>query len=414
MRPHHHHSVTTLHNKPPPGYRTDITPIRAAATVEHLEQLDIRDMLSRPAPRHEWVWEGYVERRTLTVLHGDGGTGKSILAGHLCRAVTEGHPCLGRHTTQGNVLIIDAENPFDEIHRRLHALDFKGVPDDRVAYYRAGDVILGTGEEPQVDQLVTLIQQHHAQVVVLDSQRGLWGGDEKEAIMIRPFYRQLQAAAEALDVAIILIHHDRRTGNFSGSSDVHNSADTRLHLERPDPDKPERVLRHAKARSSAELQPAAYTFTFDQQLGLFTFTQPREPITDIGLVRQALQDDWMIATEIAERAGIRRADVMPILWELVRNREAQFMEGPPGRSRKAKCFRAMTAPPSGSAPPDTPVASHLSQTRDRSGQVTDEVPSAHLSPAFTPPLGGEAGQVEHAEPVPPPDMSTPDPDDIPF
>jgi hypothetical protein len=398
MRAHHqsHLSVSILtQDKLPPGYRTDVTPIRAAATVEHLEQLDIRDMLSRPAPQHEWVWEGYVERRTLTVLHGDGGTGKSILAGHLCRAVTSGQPCLGRQTQQGNVLIIDAENPFDEIHRRLHALDFATVPTDRVAYYRAGDVILGTGEEPQVDQLVTLIQQHHAQVVVLDSQRGLWGGDEKEAIMIRPFYRQLQAAAEALDTAIVLIHHDRRTGNFSGSSDVHNSADTRLHLERPDPDKPERVLRHAKARSSAELQPAAYTFAFDQQLGVFTFTQPREPIT-----------------EIAERAGIRRIDAMPILWELVRNREAQFMEGPPGRSKRAKCFRRMMSSPSTPTPQDENLALDLSQTRDRSGQVPESAPSAHLSPAFTPPLGGEAGQVEHAEPVPPPGHE--DPDDIPF
>lgn len=388
---------------PPPGYGTPhVTVLHGGATdqPEHLHHLDLDHLLTSPPPEHDWVWDGYIERRTLTVLHGDGGTGKSILAAHLCRAITTGGQCLGRQTAQGNVLIIDAENPLDEIHRRLHALDFKTAPKNSIHYYRAADTILGTSEHPDVDALVHLIQKHTAIVVILDSQRGLWRGEEKDAIAIRPFYRQLQTAAEALDAAIILIHHDRRTGDFSGSSDIHNSADTRLWLERPDRDKPERILHHAKARSSAELQPSAYTFTFDRELGLFTFTSPREPITDAGLVLEALEvDEWLTVREISPRAGLRESEAKTILWQLVKSGDAQTITGPAGRAKRAICFRRTHTPEV--LRPDSGVV----------GRSSSDAASADYAPAFTPPLGGEAGVVEQAELRPPPAQS---PDDIPW
>jgi archaellum biogenesis ATPase FlaH len=364
-------------------------------TREALEQLDIQRLLAQPPPIHQWVWDGYIERRTLTVLHGDGGTGKSILAGHLARATSVGGQCLARNTTQGAVLIIDAENPLDEIARRMHALDYQAIPTGSITYYRASDPILGATGHLDVTTLHNVTTTHQPTLVILDSQRGLWAGDEKEAIEIRPLYRSLQAVAEHLDCAIVVIHHDRRTGSYSGSSDIHNSADTRLHLERPDPDKPERILHHAKARSSAELLPASYTFTFDQQLGLFTFTQPREPTTDTDIVFDALDgDEWLTIKEIAPRAGMREIETKTMLWQLVRAGEAQSMIGPPGRSKRAVGFRKLTP------------TRNYSQTREQSGAVAESVPSANCSPAFTPPLGGEAGAVAHAELLPPQNPST--------
>jgi len=377
----------------------------------NVTQLDIPSILNTPPPEHDWVWDQYIEVGTLTVIHGDGGTGKSILAGHLARAITTGGPCLGRPTQQGRVLILDAENPMDEIARRMHALDYAHTPPGSIAYYRAAEAVFGTTDSLDLEPLATLIELHRATTVILDSQRGLWGGDEKEQVEIRPLYRQLQYLAEQYACAVIIIHHDRRMGSYSGSGDIHNAADTRLALERPDPDRPERILRHAKARSSAELQPASYTFTFDEQLGLFTFSQPREPVTDADMVRQALADDWFTVTEIAERAGMRRADVQPILWELVRSHEAQFAEGPQGRKSTAKCFRSMNHP--------TNHPTNLSQTRDKLGQVDEKVPPAYLSPDG--PLYGVEGQRDKSD-TPDlshgPDRSTmsakPHSDDFPF
>ncbi len=365
--------------------------------ADALTQLDVQALLAAPPPEHEWVWDGYIERRTVTVLHGDGGTGKSILAGHLARAITTGGQCLGRPTIQGNVVIIDAENHLAEIARRLHALDFHNSPTTRFAYYRASDPILGATDRIDVDLLTHVLEVHQANVCILDSQRGVWAGDEKEAIEIRPLYRALQAMAEALDCAVIIIHHDRRMGGYSGSSDIHNAADTRLHLERPDPEKPERILHHAKARSSAELPSASYTFTFDQATGYFTFTQPREPVTEAMTILTALDDDdWRTYPEVADRAGMRQADAKMHLWQLVREGKVQTLQGPPGRSRRAIGFR-LAAP-----------LTELVPQAGRVGTSRSTGAPAHSSPDPSLPLRGE-GRDEYRTP----DASQP-PDDIPF
>jgi hypothetical protein len=361
--------------------------------------IDIPTLLAAAPPAHAWVWDGYIERRTLTVLHGDGGTGKSILAGHLARAIIAGGRCLSRDTATANVLIVDAENPLDEIHRRLHLLDMATVPTDRIAYARASEAILRPGPDYiDVDALIAMIEHHHTGVAILDSQRGLWAGDEREAVEIRVLYRRLQSIAEQHDCAVIVIHHDRRTGSFSGSSDVHNAADTRLHLTRPDPEKAERVLTHAKARSSAELPAVEYTFGVDHAAGVYLFSQTREPVTDLTRVRDALTDQWQISTDLAGAAGIRREDIVPLLWALTRDGTAEYEVGPEGRRKTAKCWRRRSHTP------------YLSEPRDRMGQVAMDVPTANLS-GGVPPLSGESPRDGLARGYlsDPPDRSTPTP-----
>ena len=340
-----------------------------AETAPHdtrLERLDLAALLSTEPPEQEWVWDGYLERGTLAVLHGDGGTGKSILAGWLGKAITTGGACLERDTMQGNVLVVDAENPRPEIARRLHRLGYTPATHERLTYARASEPIL-TGD---IAGLGGLIEWCDPLLVVLDSQRGLWDGDEREANEVRTLYRRLQAIAEQTRCVILLIHHDRRIGGYSGTSDVNNAVDTRLHLERPDPDQPERVLHHAKARSSVQLSKASYTFRYDEALGVYTFTQPRAPRTVRDDVLEALTKEWQIADEIATTAGARKIDVQTVLRQLTRDGVAEHAVGPPGRSRRAKCWR------------------YPSQTRDGSGRVAQPSLSEHPSPEGTPPLRG--------------------------
>jgi hypothetical protein len=53
---------------------------------DRLTRLDIGSLLDAPAPRIDWLWDGYLEAGTICQLHGDGGVGKSILAAALVRA----------------------------------------------------------------------------------------------------------------------------------------------------------------------------------------------------------------------------------------------------------------------------------------------------------------------------------------
>lgn len=226
----------------------------------HVTELDLAGMVDSEPDPPAWVWHGYLERGTVAQLHGDGGLGKSLVAEGLAFSVIRGGDFLGWPCRRGNVLVIDAENPARLIHRRLAGFELTLPETKRLRYLRADAPALGSVDEAE-DYLVDQIEQSGAVLVVLDSQRGLWGGDEKEQAEVRPWYMMLRRVAERTDVVILVIHHDNRAGNYSGSSDLNASVDTRLHLRRPKdydesvPDTGERLLVHAKARATAE-QPA--------------------------------------------------------------------------------------------------------------------------------------------------------------
>ena len=46
---------------------------RGASANGRLQRLDIAELLAKPAPPIDWMWDGYIEAGTFCLLHGDGG-----------------------------------------------------------------------------------------------------------------------------------------------------------------------------------------------------------------------------------------------------------------------------------------------------------------------------------------------------
>lgn len=308
-----------------------------------LRRLDLKEMLLAPPPPVDYVWGGYGERGTLTLVHADGGVGKTLTMLGLARAGAEGRPFLGQPTTQFRTLVIDGENPENTIQRRLHRFEFGQVLDaidiwvadsaifemrrhpadqwadrflSRLANYesesaRVGELVMelqspdlspaqrqqvvesldaaglvqvfvddstgvkrvrclvddpGAAAHPGEQMLIEKIRDHGAGLVLLDSQRALWGGKENEADAVRPFYNMLRRVAAATGACIFVIHHDNKSGGFSGSSDLHDSVDSRIHLEFVDQEKGPRggiILNHRKSRDELPLQPMRYRMTVE-------------------------------------------------------------------------------------------------------------------------------------------------------
>ena len=225
-------------------------------TRSTLKHLDVTGLLASPPTPVVWVVEDYVQAGVVTLLHGDGGLGKSLLAQLIARSVAGGSAVLERGTLKGRVVIIDGENPESEIARRLHGLQFGDVA-DQLTYIRASEPFLAAADAEQV--LTDLAKD--AGLVVLDSQRALWGGDEREAQEVRALYKMLSRVAETTGAAILVLHHDRRTGDYSGSSDLNAAADARLHLTR-NKDHDDRLdLTHGKSRSGPRQPPLTYSMT---------------------------------------------------------------------------------------------------------------------------------------------------------
>lgn len=235
-----------------------------------VQLLDLDDLLRNPPPPPDWAWDGYIERGTPAVLHGDGGLGKSLIGMGLCRRYTLGKEWMGRGTKGGTALYLDGENSLREIARRLYAFEVR--PGEKLIHYGRVEMPILLDPIAGEELLTSLIEDTGADLVVLDSQRALWGADENETTNVRPMYAMLARVAERLNTAILLIHHDNKGGVYSGSTDVNAATISRLHLERKSKNRKDRkrVLWHEKSRSDTELDEV--TFSIDKTPdGRFTF-----------------------------------------------------------------------------------------------------------------------------------------------
>lgn len=73
----------------------------------------------KPTKDREWLVEGLIPKKTVTLFSGDGGTGKSLLALQLAVAVAGNAPWLNRGVGSGPVIYMSAEDDDEELHRRL-------------------------------------------------------------------------------------------------------------------------------------------------------------------------------------------------------------------------------------------------------------------------------------------------------
>lgn len=252
------------------GNGTNPTSVR-----HHVTLLNLDELLANPPPDPDFAWGnqagGYIELGTLCVLHGDGGLGKSLIGQGLCRRYTLGKEWLGQQCNGGIALYLDGENSLAEIARRLYSFEFR-PGDENLKYGRVQFPILldPAAGEKLMDELIL---DTGATLIVLDSQRALWGGDEREQLEVRPMYDMLARVAEKHMVAILLIHHDNKSGLYSGSTDINAAVVSRIHLERKAPkDRSDRrrILWHEKSRSGPEQEPV--TFTVDKNWdGILTF-----------------------------------------------------------------------------------------------------------------------------------------------
>lgn len=247
-----------------------------------LTSVDINKMLDTEPAEREWIWDDYFCRGTLNMIHGAAGLGKSMLGLALAAACTMNAPdtILGHLIHPSRVAIIDAENSEDEIHRRIRTAGIQNR--DALTYYRTDLTILGKDETRELFEEIA----RHANIVILDSQRGLWDGDEKEQAEAGRMLRDLARIAEHTGLCIVIIHHDTKAGQYSGSSDIDAAlSGSRLHIQRAhDPKKKpqdddddswlDRILTHGKCRIGPEQRPVTFRININERIRLNEITGP--------------------------------------------------------------------------------------------------------------------------------------------
>jgi len=216
-----------------------------------------------------WLINSMIPAGTVTLLSGDGGSGKSLLALNLAISVASGGKLkwLNYQPAHGSALYIGAEDDMNEIHRRISRLtagnfelEYNDLKDLHIASLANRDALLSIVDpktntlypSPLYQQIVTKVDAERPSLVVLDTLADLFPANENDRASARQFIGQLRKMAVDFDTTVVLLSHPSLSGMASGSGTSGNTAwsnsvRSRLYLQRIvedgyEPDKTARKL----------------------------------------------------------------------------------------------------------------------------------------------------------------------------
>jgi RecA-family ATPase len=206
----------------------------------------------------------------VTLLNGDGGTGKSLLALQLAVSTALCSTWLGMSDAG-----LTAEDDRDEVHRRLDDImrhmgaKLEDLHDLHIVSLAGEDALLAVPDRHNVlekthlfGNLEKAIGDINPAIVILDTLADLHAGEENARNHARQFVGMLRGLAQRYDTTILLLAHPSLSGmsnksGTSGSTAWNNSVRSRLYLERVkdesdvEQDHDARVLRTMKANYAA-------------------------------------------------------------------------------------------------------------------------------------------------------------------
>jgi RecA-family ATPase len=231
-----------------------------------------------PIPEMEWIVDGWIPVGDVTLLYGDGGVGKTLLAQELMASSAIGAPWCTLPVKRCKSLGLFCEDDDNELHRRQNDIqrfldtDFHDNRMDNMAWWsrKGEDNLLCTFDYEGVIlptalyyAILKAASDIGARLVILDTAADLFGGNENDRGQVRQFIGALSRLAMAIKGAVVLNAHPSRSGMASGgsmdsgSTGWSNSARSRLSLERlkADGDEPVdtdvRILTKRKANRSS-------------------------------------------------------------------------------------------------------------------------------------------------------------------
>jgi KaiC/GvpD/RAD55 family RecA-like ATPase len=186
--------------------------------------------------RVEFIVDGLVPSRGVTIFSGEGGIGKSFIALDMALAVASGgdfakiYPC-----RKGGVLYVDLENDESTLGRRLvqlargRELDVDAL---EIHVPKRGQ----EGVELEIDTpdgrawLRTAVKRYSPCLLVVDSLIAAHRSDESNNVMMRQLMAGLDSIARSGELGLVVVHHQRKRGTVNdagqlmrGASDLRNA-----------------------------------------------------------------------------------------------------------------------------------------------------------------------------------------------
>ena len=255
---------------------SNVRPIRPTPqpTKEETPALDWPTLAPLDPPPRQWAIKGWLGFGHVTLLVGQGGIGKTLLAQQMASSLALGREFVGEVEKPLKCLMWACEDDHDELWRRqIHLARWcraglEEFHDNLIIIPRQGleNTLVSTefGKllfTPLIAKLSEQTQDLKAEVVIIDNVGQTYGGSENDRHSVTSFLNALVGALPGR--AILLLAHPSRTAGseFSGSSAWENVARTRLYLgaalpgATPDPDVPTDDNVRYLARRKANYSP---------------------------------------------------------------------------------------------------------------------------------------------------------------
>jgi RecA-family ATPase len=250
-------------------------PKRGQAVAELAEYVSAQIIVwpalrGRTAPLREFILPKWIPARSVTLLHGFGGVGKSLLAQQIGTAAILRCEFLGGVADACPVLAWWGEDDRDEIWRRQENINaafgitdignlegkliWRPCPgDDITMFTAANESDFRTTSRFAVfrEQVMDL----RVQLAILDSAAQIAGIPENNRPLVTRCLQSLTQVCLEGSMAMVLIGHNNREGDFSGTTAWENRSRSRAHMKRAKEEDGSETIQLARPKANyAELE----------------------------------------------------------------------------------------------------------------------------------------------------------------
>jgi hypothetical protein len=209
-----------------------LSPKGDTGKATHFNPLSASELLNHETVSIPYILEGYIPKGILALLIAYMKTGKSTLVYRMMVCIAQGIPFLSRQTEQGGVLVLAVEEHQRDIERRLRRF---GMTQTDPIYVHIGPV---RDKSEIFTELKNYIVEKKIVLMVVDSLSRFWQVQDENNNMevIREVSPLLEIARET-NAAVLLVHHERKSGgedgrNIRGGSALFGLVDQAIFLER--------------------------------------------------------------------------------------------------------------------------------------------------------------------------------------
>ncbi len=228
-------------------------------TNEPLQILTYQQFIELVFPPNSWLVDRLIPKDGITCISGQPKVGKSMLSLYLAVCIATGINFLGHFETEkAGVLYISKDEPMNLTQSRLKKMVVDSNGELPITFI--SDTKLFFDSDRYISQLLTIIDSNQIKVIIIDSFRRIFRGNENESQTINEVQNRLKKIQEK-GVTIIFIHHHGKGGFFKrtggdklrGSSDILAMLDSLLLIEQVGDEKIK--ITQAALRTDKSLSP---------------------------------------------------------------------------------------------------------------------------------------------------------------